>query len=46
MEKNIITIEDPVEYRLEGINQVQVNPKAGPDCQWIKSYFEDRIQIL
>lgn len=27
--KNIITIEDPVEYRLEGINQVQVNAKAG-----------------
>lgn len=27
--KNIITVEDPVEYRLEGINQVQVNPKAG-----------------
>lgn len=27
--KNIITIEDPVEYRLEGINQVQVNNKAG-----------------
>ncbi len=27
--KNIITIEDPVEYRLEGINQVQVNTKAG-----------------
>ncbi len=27
--KNIITIEDPVEYRLSGINQVQVNPKAG-----------------
>ncbi|HZX47206.1 MAG TPA: ATPase, T2SS/T4P/T4SS family [Clostridia bacterium] len=26
---NIITLEDPVEYRLEGINQVQVNPKAG-----------------
>jgi type IV pilus assembly protein PilB len=29
VEKNIITVEDPVEYRLEGINQVQVNPKAG-----------------
>lgn len=29
VKKNIITIEDPVEYRLEGINQVQVNPKAG-----------------
>ncbi|HWR31562.1 MAG TPA: ATPase, T2SS/T4P/T4SS family [Negativicutes bacterium] len=27
--KNIITVEDPVEYRLPGINQVQVNPKAG-----------------
>jgi len=26
---NIITIEDPVEYRMEGINQIQVNPKAG-----------------
>lgn len=29
VEKNIITIEDPVEYKMEGINQVQVNPKAG-----------------
>ena len=27
--KNIITIEDPVEYRLAGVNQIQVNPKAG-----------------
>lgn len=27
--KNIITIEDPVEYKLEGINQAQVNPLAG-----------------
>jgi type IV pilus assembly protein PilB len=27
--KNIITVEDPVEYRLQGINQVQVNLKAG-----------------
>lgn len=29
IEKNIITIEDPVEYKLKGINQVQVNTKAG-----------------
>jgi type IV pilus assembly protein PilB len=29
LEKNIITIEDPVEYQLEGINQIQVNLKAG-----------------
>lgn len=28
---NIITVEDPVEYRIDGINQVQVNPKAGLD---------------
>ncbi|HEY2429504.1 MAG TPA: ATPase, T2SS/T4P/T4SS family [Acidimicrobiales bacterium] len=27
--KNVITVEDPVEYRLPGINQVQVNIKAG-----------------
>jgi type IV pilus assembly protein PilB len=27
-EINIITVEDPVEYRLAGINQVQINPKA------------------
>lgn len=26
---NIVTIEDPIEYELEGINQVQVNEKAG-----------------
>jgi len=29
IEKNIITIEDPVEYQLPGISQVQVNRKAG-----------------
>lgn len=29
VEKNIITVEDPVEYRLPGINQIQINPKAG-----------------
>jgi type IV pilus assembly protein PilB len=30
-EKNIITIEDPVEFNLEGINQIPVNPKIGVD---------------
>jgi type IV pilus assembly protein PilB len=29
VERKIITIEDPVEYQLEGINQMNVNPKAG-----------------
>lgn len=28
-QKNIMTIEDPVEYRMEGINQIQVNDKVG-----------------
>jgi len=28
-EINIITVEDPVEYRLGGINQVQINQRAG-----------------
>jgi type IV pilus assembly protein PilB len=29
VDRNIITIEDPVEYRLSGVNQIQVNNKAG-----------------
>ena len=28
-DKNIMTIEDPVEYQIPGVNQVNVNPKAG-----------------
>ena len=31
LDTNIITIEDPVELNLEGINQMQVNQKAGMD---------------
>ncbi|MBI2958223.1 MAG: type II/IV secretion system protein [Chloroflexi bacterium] len=27
--RNVITVEDPVEYRLRGINQIEVNPKGG-----------------
>src|SRR5258708_34917059 len=26
---NIITVEDPIEYQLEGVNQVQINVRAG-----------------
>ena len=29
VEKNIITVEDPVEYQLSGVSQVQINKKAG-----------------
>ncbi len=28
-DKKILTVEDPVEYQIEGINQIQVNPKIG-----------------
>ena len=28
-QKNILTIEDPIEYRLDNVTQTQVNPKAG-----------------
>ena len=28
-ETNMITVEDPVEFQIKGINQVQINPKAG-----------------
>jgi type IV pilus assembly protein PilB len=28
-EKNVITVEDPVEYKIKGVNQVQVNKKSG-----------------
>ncbi|NPA11193.1 MAG: type II/IV secretion system protein [Epsilonproteobacteria bacterium] len=30
-DKKVITLEDPVEYKLRGIQQVQLNPKAGMD---------------
>jgi len=30
-EKKILTVEDPVEYQLEGINQIQVKPQIGLD---------------
>lgn len=29
VEKKVITIEDPVEYNLEGVNQIQVKPRIG-----------------
>jgi type IV pilus assembly protein PilB len=29
MDRNIITVEDPVEYRMNGVNQIQINTKAG-----------------
>ncbi len=31
LDKNIVTLEDPVEYQMEIINQIQVNPQVGLD---------------
>jgi len=31
VDKKIITVEDPIEYRITGINQIQVHPKIGLD---------------
>ena len=28
-DKSIVSVEDPVEYRLDGIKQIQINPRAG-----------------
>ncbi len=38
-EKHIITLEDPVEYQLDGINQIQVNEKAG-------LYFDNGLRSI
>jgi len=37
--KNIMTIENPVEYKMEGINQIQINPKIGLN-------FENGLSIV
>ena len=31
-ERSIITIEDPVEYRIDGVKQMQVNAEGGRDA--------------
>lgn len=38
-EKNIVTVEDPVEIQIEGINQVPIHPKAGLDFALILRAF-------
>ena len=48
-EINIITVEDPVEYRLAGINQVQINPRAGltfaSALRWILRSDPDVVMV-
>lgn len=47
IDKNIITIEDPVEYKLKGVNQVQVNEKSGLNfLNSLKSIFRQDPDII
>jgi len=47
IDTNIITVEDPVEYRLEGVTQVQVNPKAGVTfATGLRSIFRQDPDII
>ncbi len=44
---NILTIEDPVEYQLEGISQMQVNPKIGLDfASGLRSYLRHDPDVI
>lgn len=46
-EVNIVTVEDPVEYQLEGINQVQVNTNVGLDfAQGLRSILRQDPNII
>ena len=44
---NILTIEDPVEYQLEGISQMQVNPKIDLDfAKGLRSYLRHDPDVI
>jgi type IV pilus assembly protein PilB len=44
---NIVSIEDPVEYQIEGVNQVQVNPKAGLTfARGLRSFLRQDPDVL
>lgn len=44
---NIVTLEDPVEYQIEGINQVQINSKAGLTfATGLKSFLRQDPNII
>lgn len=46
-EQNILTIEDPIEYELEGINQSQINVKAGLDfADALKAFMRQDPDII
>ncbi len=44
---NIVTLEDPIEYQMDGINQVQVNPQAGLTfATGLKSFLRQDPNII
>ncbi len=46
-DKNIVTVEDPVEYQLAGVNQVQVNKAAGMTfAETIRSFLRQDPDII
>ncbi|MGH2349523.1 MAG: type II secretion system ATPase GspE [bacterium] len=47
IDKNILTIEDPVEYQLARVNQVHVNPKAGLNfASGLRSFLRQDPDII
>jgi len=47
LDKNIVTVEDPVEYQLPRINQVQVNPKANLNfANGLRSFLRQDPDII
>ncbi len=46
-ERKLMTIEDPVEYQLEGVNQVQVQPQIGLSFAWaLRSFLRQNPNIV
>ncbi len=46
-EKKILTVEDPIEYQLEGVNQVQVKPQIGLDfASALRSFLRQDPDII
>ncbi len=44
---NIVTLEDPVEYEMPGVNQVQINPQAGLDfSSGLRSFLRQDPNII
>ncbi len=47
VERNIVTVEDPVEYVLEGVNQTQINTKAGANfATYLRSILRQDPDVI